>query len=91
MRVTVITVGRQAAQRHKTISAGFFQGDEKTGGDGADLVIGTFSKALGSFGAYVACSETLRDYLARVRRVGDAEVVTVTTSSAALCATGLAD
>ena len=29
----------------------------------ADLVIGTFSKALGSFGAYVACSETLRDYL----------------------------
>jgi 8-amino-7-oxononanoate synthase len=31
--------------------------------DGADIVIGTFSKALGSFGAYVACSETLRDYL----------------------------
>jgi 8-amino-7-oxononanoate synthase len=31
--------------------------------DSADLVIGTFSKALGSFGAYVACSETLRDYL----------------------------
>lgn len=31
--------------------------------DGADLVIGTFSKALGSFGAYVACSETMRDYL----------------------------
>jgi len=30
---------------------------------GADLVIGTFSKAMGSFGAYVACSETLRDYL----------------------------
>jgi len=30
---------------------------------GADLVIGTFSKALGCFGAYVACSETLRDYL----------------------------
>jgi 8-amino-7-oxononanoate synthase len=29
----------------------------------ADLVIGTFSKALGSFGAYVACSETLRAYL----------------------------
>ncbi|ODR93862.1 8-amino-7-oxononanoate synthase [Methyloceanibacter stevinii] len=36
--------------------------------DGADLVIGTFSKALGSFGAYVACSETLRDYL--VNRCG---------------------
>lgn len=30
---------------------------------GADLVVGTFSKALGGFGAYVACSETLRDYL----------------------------
>jgi 8-amino-7-oxononanoate synthase len=29
----------------------------------ADIVIGTFSKALGSFGAYVACSPTLRDYL----------------------------
>jgi len=31
--------------------------------DGADLVIGTFSKALGGFGAYVACSATMRDYL----------------------------
>jgi 8-amino-7-oxononanoate synthase len=30
---------------------------------GADIVIGTFSKALGSFGAYVACSATMRDYL----------------------------
>ena len=30
---------------------------------GADIVIGTFSKALGSFGAYVACSEGMRDYL----------------------------
>ena len=30
---------------------------------GADLVVGTYSKALGCFGAYVACSETLRDYL----------------------------
>jgi 8-amino-7-oxononanoate synthase len=29
----------------------------------ADLVISTFSKALGSFGAYVACSPTMRDYL----------------------------
>jgi 8-amino-7-oxononanoate synthase len=29
----------------------------------ADLVTGTFSKALGGFGAYVACSATLRDYL----------------------------
>jgi 8-amino-7-oxononanoate synthase len=29
----------------------------------ADLVIGTFSKAFGAFGAYVACSQTLKDYL----------------------------
>jgi 8-amino-7-oxononanoate synthase len=35
---------------------------------GAEVVMGTFSKALGSFGAYVACSATLRDYL--VNRCG---------------------
>lgn len=29
----------------------------------ADIIIGTFSKALGGFGAFVACSETVRDYL----------------------------
>jgi len=33
-----------------------------------DCVMGTFSKALGSFGAYVACSQRLKDYL--VNRCG---------------------
>jgi hypothetical protein len=33
---------------------------------------------------------SLTDYVAAVRRVGDAEVISVTASSAALCATGLA-
>jgi len=32
------------------------------GGD-TDLVMGTFSKALGGFGAYICCSAALRDYL----------------------------
>ena len=32
-------------------------------GDRIDLVMGTFSKALGSFGGYVACSAKLRDFL----------------------------
>jgi len=32
-------------------------------GHGADLVMGTFSKALGCFGAYVACSARLKDCL----------------------------
>jgi 8-amino-7-oxononanoate synthase len=31
--------------------------------EGADFVIGTFSKALGGFGAYIACTELVRDYL----------------------------
>jgi 8-amino-7-oxononanoate synthase len=35
---------------------------------GADIVIGTFSKALGGFGAYAACSTMMRDYL--VNRCG---------------------
>src|SRR6185312_1294296 len=30
---------------------------------GADIVIGTFSKAFGGFGGYVASTETMRDYL----------------------------
>ncbi len=34
----------------------------------ADIVIGTFSKALGGFGGYVAATETVRDYL--VNRCG---------------------
>lgn len=32
-------------------------------GHEADIVIGTFSKAFGAFGAYVACSQILKDYL----------------------------
>lgn len=44
-------------------------GEEGRGLSGdADIAIGTFSKALGGFGGYVACSETVRDYL--VNRCG---------------------
>ncbi len=32
-------------------------------GRGADLIMGTFSKALGGFGAYIACSAKLRDFM----------------------------
>jgi 8-amino-7-oxononanoate synthase len=39
-------------------------GEEGRGLSGdADIAIGTFSKALGGFGGYVASSETVRDYL----------------------------
>lgn len=31
--------------------------------EGADVILGTFSKALGAFGGFVACSAALRDYL----------------------------
>ncbi|MEE4354260.1 MAG: 8-amino-7-oxononanoate synthase [Desulfatiglans sp.] len=34
-----------------------------TAGKKVDLTIGTFGKACGSFGAYVTCSEEMRDYL----------------------------
>ncbi len=40
--------------------------------------------------AQEARGSSLADYLDRVRRVGDAEVVAVTAGSAALCETGLA-
>ena len=39
------------------------QGMGLTCGEKVDLTIGTFGKAGGSFGAYAACSEKLRDYL----------------------------
>lgn len=31
--------------------------------DGVDIVLGTFGKSFGSFGAFAACSSSLRDYL----------------------------
>lgn len=37
--------------------------EEKKLADKIDLIMGTFSKALGSFGAYVVCSKKTKDYL----------------------------
>jgi len=36
--------------------------------EGVDLIMGTFSKALGSFGGYVACSKVLINYLINTAR-----------------------
>jgi 8-amino-7-oxononanoate synthase len=49
-------------EAHATGVAGL-NGMGLTGGKEVDVVIGTFSKACGSFGAYVACSRKMRDYL----------------------------
>ncbi|MCL5674817.1 MAG: 8-amino-7-oxononanoate synthase [Candidatus Omnitrophica bacterium] len=36
--------------------------------ENVDIIMGTFSKALGSFGAYIACSKKVKDYLVNVCR-----------------------
>lgn len=39
------------------------KGEGLAGPGDADVVMGTFSKGMGAYGAYVACSKTVRDYL----------------------------
>jgi len=43
-------------------------GEGLVGGHKADILMGTFSKAMGSYGAYVACSKRMKEYL--VNRCG---------------------
>lgn len=51
-------------EAHATGAMGpYGAGLSRTIPDGVDLVMGTFSKAMGSFGAYVAGSERLCDYI----------------------------
>ena len=62
-------IGRLAREQHAMliVDDAHATGILGEGGRGlsgeADIVIGTFSKALGGFGAYIACSDTLREYL----------------------------